>query len=287
MNEFLQFLAEPIAQRSLWACGVIGFSNGFVSALVVLRKSSLQIGTISCALLPGIALAILLFGLAQLSILAGAVIAGLLVGLGSLFLSRTSRIDHDAALSILHATAFAVGYIILIRLGLQQKVDDWLFGNIMSMGNTDLWISYIVSAIAILSITALNRPLLIYLFDPRAAATMGIPTRLFSYGIFTLIILVLVSSLQAVGAFLTLGLLVAPAATMYLLTDKASALFWGGGLIGGLGSIAAFFLSYPLGWHLGATIIVVMGTLFLLAYILSPSHGLLFRHKQQNRKNKA
>jgi manganese/iron transport system permease protein/iron/zinc/copper transport system permease protein len=80
-----------------------------------------------------------------------------------------------------------------------------------------------------------------------------------------------------VGAFLTLGLLVAPAATMYLLTDRATWLFWGGGLIGGLGAIAAFFLSYPLGWHLGATIIVVLGTLFLLAYIFSPRYGLLRR----------
>lgn len=277
MNEFLQFLGEPLAQRSLWACGVIGFSNGFISALVVLRRSSLQIGTLSCALLPGIALAILIFGLFQLSILLGAVMAGLMVGLGSLFVSRTSRMDHDTALSVLHTTAFALGYIILIGLGLQQKVDDWLFGNIMSMGNADLWIAYAISAVAVLSITALQRPLLIFLFDPRAAATMGIPTRTLNYGIFALIILVLVSSLQAVGAFLTLGLLVAPAATMYLLTDRATWLFWGGGLLGGLGAIAAFFLSYPLGWHLGATIIVVLGGLFLLAYIFSPKYGLLRR----------
>jgi manganese/iron transport system permease protein/iron/zinc/copper transport system permease protein len=275
MNEFLQFLSEPLAQRSIWACGVIGFSNGFVSALVVLRRSSLQIGTLSCALLPGIALAILLFGLFQLSILLGAVLAGLMVGLGSLFVSRTSRMDHDTALSVLHTTAFALGYIILIGLGLQQKVDDWLFGNIMSMGDADLWIAYIIGAIAVLSITAAQRPLLISLFDPRSAATMGIPTRMLNYGIFTLIILVLVSSLQAVGAFLTLGLLVAPAATMYQLTDRAEWMFWGGGLIGGLGSVAAFFLSYPLGWHLGATIIVVLGCIFLLSYIFSPKYGLL------------
>ncbi len=275
MNDFLTFLGEPIAQRSLWACGVIGCTNGFVSALIVLRRSALQIGTLSCALLPGIALAILLFGLLQLSILAGAVLAGLMVGLGSLFVSRTSRVDHDTALSILHTTAFAVGYIILIRLGLQQKVDDWLFGNIMSMSDADLWIAYATGALAVLGITALQRPLLIFLFDPRAAATMGIPTRAMSYGIFALIILVLVSSLQAVGAFLTLGLLVAPAATMYQLTDRAGWMFLGGGLIGGLGSMAAFFLSYPLGWHLGATIIVVLGTLFLTAYVFSPKYGLL------------
>ena len=277
MNEFLQFLSEPLAQRSLWACGVIGFSNGFVSALVVLRRSSLQIGTLSCALLPGIALAILVFGLFQLSILLGAVLAGLMVGLGSLFVSHTSRMDHDTALSVLHTTAFALGYIILIGLGLQQKVDDWLFGNIMSMGDADLWIAYAIGAVAVLSITALQRPLLIFLFDPRSAATMGIPTRVLNYGIFSLIILVLVSSLQAVGAFLTLGLLVAPAATMYLLTDRATLLFWGGGLIGGLGAIGAFFLSYPLGWHLGATIIVVLGGIFLLAYVFSPRYGLLRR----------
>ncbi|MBR4310058.1 MAG: metal ABC transporter permease, partial [Akkermansia sp.] len=222
MNDFIDFLGEPIAQRSLWACAVIGFANGFVSALVVLRRSSLQIGTISCALLPGIAQAILLFGLMQVSILIGAIIAGVMVGLGSLFVSRTSKVDHDTALSIIHTTGFAIGYIILIRLGLQQKVDDWLFGSIMSMGNSDLWTAYGISALAVISITVLQRPLLIYLFDPRAAAAMGIPTRAFSYGIFTLIILVLVSSLQAVGAFLTLGLLVAPAATMYLLTNRAS-----------------------------------------------------------------
>ncbi len=279
MNDFLTFLGEPLAQRSLWACGVIGCTNGFVSALIVLRRSALQIGTLSCALLPGIALAILIFGLSQLSILAGAVLAGLMVGLGSLFVSRTSRLDHDTALSILHTTAFAAGYIILIRLGLQQKVDDWLFGNIMSMGDTDLWIAYATGALAVLSITLLQRPLLIFLFDPRAAATMGIPTRAFSYGIFALIILVLVSSLQAVGAFLTLGLLVAPAATMYLITDRAGWMFWGGGLIGGLGSMAAFFLSYPLGWHLGATIIVVLGVIFLSAYVLSPRYGLLRKRR--------
>lgn len=275
MNEFLQFLNEPLAQRSLWACGVIGFSNGFVSALVVLRRSSLQIGTLSCALLPGIALAILLFGLFQLSILLGAVLAGLMVGLGSLFVSYTSRMEHDTSLSVLHTTAFALGYIILIQLGLQQKVDDWLFGNIMSMGDADLWIAYTIGALAVLSVTALQRPLLITLFDPRAATSMGIPARALNYGIFALIILVLVSSLQAVGSFLTLGLLVAPGATMYLLTDRPARMFWGGGLIGGLGAVCAFFLSYPLGWHLGATIIVVLGSLFLLAYTFSPRYGLL------------
>ena len=110
---------------------------------------------------------------------------------------------------------------------------------------------------------------------------MCIRDSLISYGIFTLIILVLVSSLQAVGAFLTLGLLVGPAATVYMLTNKPSHLFWGGGIIGGLGSLLAFYLSFPLGWHLGATIILVLGTFFCAAYLYSSRCGLL----KQRRKN--
>ena len=275
MDDFLQFLREPIAQRSLLACVMIGFANGFVSGLVILKKSALQIGTLSCALLPGIAVAVLLFGLTRWSLLTGAVVAALLVGLGSLFVSRTSRLNQDTALSILHTTAFAAGFIVLVRLGLQQKIDDWLFGSIMSLSDSDLWIAFAISSVSVLILLLFRRPILICLFDPDIATTLGIPSRLISYGIFTLIILVLVSSLQAVGAFLTLGLLVGPAATVYLLTNKPAHLFWGGGIIGGLGSLLAFYLSFPLGWHLGATIILVLGVIFCTAYLYSSRCGLL------------
>lgn len=267
MQEFFDFLNEPLAQRSLIACVMIGFANGFVSGLIVLKKSALQIGTLSCALLPGIAVSVLLFGLSRWSLLIGAVVAALLVGLGSLFVSRSSRLNQDTALSILHTTAFAAGFIILVQLGLQQKIDDWLFGSIMSLSNSDLWIAFSISAMSVLLLILFMRPILIYLFDPSIATTLGIPSRFISYGIFTLIILVLVSSLQAVGAFLTLGLLVGPAATVYLLTNRPSFLFWGGGFIGGLGALIAFCISFPLNWHLGATIILVLGFFFALAYL--------------------
>ena len=275
MDDFLQFLREPIAQRSLLACLMIGFANGFVSGLVILKKSALQIGTLSCALLPGIAVAVLMFGLTRWSLLLGAVVA-------SLFVSRTSRLNQDTALSILHTTAFAAGFIVLVRLGLQQKIDDWLFGSIMSLSDSDLWIAFAISAASVLTLLLFRRPILIYLFDPDIATTLGIPSRLISYGIFTLIILVLVSSLQAVGAFLTLGLLVGPAATVYMLTNKPSHLFWGGGLIGAFGSVLAFYLSFPLGWHLGATIILVLGVIFCVAYLYSSRCGLL---KQRGKKS--
>jgi manganese transport system permease protein len=275
----MDFLREPIAQRALLACLMIGFANGFLSAFVVLRKSALKVGTLSHALLPGIALAVLLVGLTQWSALAGAVFAALLVGLGSIFLSRTSRLDQDTAMGILYTTAFAGGYLLLTQLNVRQKLDEWLFGSIVGMADSDLWIAFGISFIAVVMLTALQRPLLIYLFEPHIAASLGVPVRLLNYATFGITILVLISSLQAVGCILSVGLMVAPAATMYLLTDNARALFWGGGIIGAVGSVAAFFLSYPLGWSVSASIILVLGSVFLLAYVFSPRYGLFSRRK--------
>jgi len=274
------FLAEPIAKRALLACLMIGFSNGFVSAFVVLRKSALKIGTLSHALLPGIALAVLMVGLTAWSALAGAVFAALMVGLGSIFLSRTSRLDQDTSMGILYTTAFAGGYLILTQLNIRQKLDEWLFGSIVGMADSDLWIAFSISLIAVITLTALQRSLLIYLFEPNIAASLGVPVRFLNYATFAITILVLISSLQAVGCILSVGLLVAPAATVYLLTDNARTLFWGGGLIGAFGSVLAFFISYPLGWSVSATIILVLGGFFLLAYILSPRYGLFSKGRR-------
>ncbi len=274
------FLAEPIAKRALLACLMIGFSNGFVSAFVVLRKSALKIGTLSHALLPGIALAVLMVGLTAWSALAGAVFAALIVGLGSIFLSRTSRLDQDTSMGILYTTAFAGGYLILTQLNIRQKLDEWLFGSIVGMADSDLWTAFSISLIAVITLTALQRSLLIYLFEPNIAASLGVPVRFLNYATFAITILVLISSLQAVGCILSVGLLVAPAATVYLLTDNARTLFWGGGLIGAFGSVLAFFISYPLGWSVSATIILVLGGFFLLAYIFSPRYGLFSKGRQ-------
>lgn len=275
MSSFTDFLAEPIAKRALLACALLGFSNGFMSAYVVLRKSALKMGTLSHGLLPGIALAVLFVGLTAWSALAGAIVAALFIGLGSIFVSRTSRLDQDTALSILYTTAFAGGLILLQFVATRQKLDEWLFGSIAGMSDADLWIAFGTSLIAVLTLTALQRPLLIYLFEPNVAASLGVPVRLLNYSLFAVTILLLVSSLQAVGCILSVGLMVTPGAAAYLCTDNPRLIFLGGGIIGSLGSVAAFFLSYPLGWSIGSTIVLVLGVVFLAAYLFSPKYGFL------------
>lgn len=273
------WLLEPLQhahiQRALAICLLAGFANGYLSAFVVLRKSALQVGSLSHSLLPGIGVGILLFGLSQASAFAGALFAALLVGLGSLLVARGSRLGQETALAILFTTAFAGGIVILEFAPVDVDIDHYLFGNILFASDADLMTVFWVSAVALTTLTALRRPIILMLFEPDAARALGIPVRGLNCLLLGLLIVVLISTLQAVGCLLALGLLVTPAATVYLLTDRAETLFWGGGVVGAVGALAALILSHHLDFSPGASIILTLGALFFLAWIFSPKYGLL------------
>jgi manganese/iron transport system permease protein/iron/zinc/copper transport system permease protein len=271
-----ELLSSPFYQRTLAAAAFIGFTNGFFSGFVVLRRNALSVSALSHTMLPGIALGILVTGfLSQWNAFFGAMFAALLVGLGSVAVARGKRVAEGTSLAVLYTAAFALGVAILPKLDTRTELEHWLFGDILAVGNADLWIAFSIGSVILLVTNLLMRPLLLTLFEPNVAAAQGVPVRVMQYLVFGMLVLALVSSLQAVGCVLSVGLLVTPAATVSLLTDKTSALFWGGGLIGGLGSVAAVVISSPLGISPGPAIVILLGLLFILAYLFSPKYGLL------------
>ncbi len=273
---FEELLNSPFYQRTLAVAAFIGFTNGFFSGFVVLRRNALSVSALSHTMLPGIAFGILVTGyLSQWNAFIGALFAALLVGLGSVAVARGKRIAEGTSLAVLYTAAFAAGVAILPKLETRTELEHWLFGDILAIGNTDLWIVFTMGAVILVAGNLMMRPLLLTLFEPNVAAAQGVPTRAMQYLVFMMLVLALVSSLQAVGCVLSVGLLVTPAATVSLLTDKTSALFWGGGLIGGIGSIVAVLLSGYFGISPGPAIVILLGTLFILAYLFSPKYGLL------------
>ncbi len=272
----LEPFQDPFTQRALLAGLLIGFTNGFFSGFVVLQRTALSVSALSHTMLPGIALGILVTGaLTQANAFIGALAAALFVGLGSVVVSRTSRIAQGTALAVLYTTAFALGVAALKRLGNFGELEHWLFGNIMAVGATDLWLAFGIGCVILLVSNIFIRPLLLTLFESNVAAAQGVPVRSMNYLLFGLLILALVTSLQAVGCVLSVGLLVAPAATLSLLTNRTPLLFWGGGLLGALGSVGALILAYWTNLAAGPAIVIVLGALFLLAFLLSPRYGLL------------
>ncbi len=277
-----EFLNYTFNQKAMIAGALIGFANGYLSGYVVIRKSALMVGSLNHALLPGIAVGIFIAGLTPLSAFLGALIAALIVGLGALLVSRTSRVDGNTALAILYTSAFSFGLVLLDRIPERVEIEDWLFGNILGLSDSDLWSAFWISAIVLSVLVVCQRPLLLTLFEPSVAQSVGVPVRTMNYALMGLTILALVTSPQAVGCILSLGLMVAPAATIYQFANSPRALLWGGALLGSITAAVAVIISNLVDIRTGAATVLLLGLQFLFAYIFSPKYGLLARRRSRH-----
>ena len=282
----MNWLTEPFThdfmQRALVGGALIGFANGFLGGFVVLRRLALMADALSHSMLPGLALGVMWAGGLTLSALfTGGLVAALFVALGALLISRSSRLKEDTALAILYTVAVSLGLVLLTVVKARVSLNHYLFGNILGLSNADLWLAYGVTLTAIPLLAALQRPYLLLLFEPSVARSQGVPAGLLNLLLVVLLVVTMVASVQAVGVILMLGLLIAPAATIYLLCDSFPAMLWGGGLIGAIGSVAGLVVSYHVSnLPSGAAIVLTLGAIFLVAWIFSPRYGVLRRFRR-------
>ncbi|MGB0990984.1 MAG: metal ABC transporter permease [Akkermansiaceae bacterium] len=284
MSELLEVLEMSFYRRALVAAALIGFTNGFVSGFVLLRRSSLALSALSHTMLPGIVTVVLITGvLSQAGAFMGALLAALVVGFGSIAVTRNTRLPQSTALAIFFTTAFALGVILLGYAHTAQDLEGWLFGSILSVSDTDLTVFFSIACFTLLGATLFMRPLLLTLFEPNVAAVQGVRTRWMNYLLYAMMIFALMASFQAVGAVLSIGLLVIPGAIVSLFTNKTQWLFWGGGVIGAAGAVLAVILSVPWNLPAGPSIVMVLGLLFLIAYFLKPGsilHKIILPNKK-------
>lgn len=265
MSEFFDI---PLYQRAVLATLIIGFVNGYASAFVLLHRSPLKLTALSHSLLPGVALAAYFVGLGVLSAFFGAVVAALAIGILTVLLSRVTRISDDTVLAVLYTGAFALGIMVLQHLGSNQDLENWLLGNILGLSDLDLWMSFGVGLVAVALLSLFRRAIVLNLYDPEVAASLGIKTRLLDYASFTILILVLVTTLQAVGCILAIGLIVAPAAIVRPFIATPETLFPLSGLVGAAGAALGLVLSIQLSQPAGASIAATLASLFILSVLI-------------------
>ena len=263
-----ELLELDLIRRAFIAAVLIGFTNGFVSAFVVLHRSPLKLGALSHAVFPGIAAVVMLMGITTIGVYFGALVAAAVVGLGAVFFARRSMVGEETVLAVLMTGAFAAGVMMLTHYEGAGGLEDWLLGNIVGMSNADLWLSYGVGALAVAVLSFFRRPILATLFEPEVAATLGVRTAVLNYGLFALLILVLVTTLQAVGAILALGFIVTPAATVRQLVGTVRGLFFWSGVTGALGAGIGFLGANVLNQPIGAFMVFVLTLMFLIAVLI-------------------
>ncbi len=275
----LEIILEPLQysfmQRSLITAVIIGIICAVVGSYLMVQRLALLGDAISHSVLPGLAIAYIVGA----NIFVGAFIAGL-ISTAFINLIRTkSNIKEDTAMGIVFSAFFALGITLITIIQKDNKIDlnHFLFGNILGVTANEVRDTIIIAVIVITVVICLYKELLFYSFDKLGAQAVGLPVNLLDLGLMMLIGLTIVASLKAVGVVLVLSLLITPAATAYLLVTRLHKVMFLGVFFGILSSIVGMYLSYYFNLPSGPAIVLVTSTIFVFAFLFSPSQG-IFTH---------
>ncbi|TWT54081.1 Manganese transport system membrane protein MntB [Rubripirellula amarantea] len=277
---------------------VLGASAGLVGSFTLLRKRALMGDALSHASLPGIGLAFMIatwFGRDGKSIgylLAGATISGLLGVATILWIRNRTRLKEDAALGIVLSVFFGAGVAILsliqqMEVGHAAGLEGFIYGKTASMRSSDVALISVASLIAI-SVCLLNfKELKLLCFDEGFAGSRGYPVVLLDVLLMSMVVLVTIVGLQAVGLILVIALMVIPAAAARFWTDSLWRMTAYSAVLGMVGCVSGAIISavFP-NLPSGAMIVLVCAVFFFLSMMFGTSRGVLIRTIRRRRLNR-
>mgnify|MGYP003361725067 FL=1 len=270
-------------QSALITAIMVGVMSGMIGSFIILRGMSMMGDAISHAVLPGVAVAYML----GINVMIGASVFGILAaGLIGLVASK-SKIKTDTSIGIVFSAFYALGFILISLAESSTNLHHILFGNILAVSDTDMMTTTVVLGLVILFVVFFYKELLITSFDPTFAQTYGFRVQILHYALMLVLTLVTVSALQTVGIILVVAMLITPAATAFLWTDRLGVMLGLAATIGAVASIVGLYFSYTFNWASGPAIVLVTAVLFGISFVVSPKQALLptlFKGKAQLRR---
>ena len=259
------------------SCAVLG-------AFLVLRKMTMVGDAISHAVLPGIAIAYLLSqSRASLPMFLGAALVGVFATVIIEILSKKWKVQSDASIGMTFTTLFALGVVLITFWSDKVDLDQEcvLYGEIAfvpfntwtmagkSMGPIALWTSGILLILVLIYTLVGYKGLLMSSFNGDYAAVLGIGIGAWNLSLMSMVSLATVVSFESVGAILVVALLVAPAASAYLISSQLKTMIGLSALFGFTGSLGGYFLSAALDTSIAGGIATTLGVQFavVLAFV--------------------
>lgn len=268
-NPDLAFLpkALAVAVMSSLVCGVVGCH-------VVLRGMAFIGDAVAHAVFPGLAIAFVVSG----NLVLGGTIAGILTAILVALFSQNRRLKEDSVIGVFFAASFALGIVIISRApGYAGSLQQFLFGSIAGVPTSDLYVVGVTGLVVLAALFALHKELVTVSLDRESARALGVPVFWLDLVLYVLITLAVVISVQTIGNVLVLALLITPAATARLLTDRLGVMMVLSPVVGGLSALAGVYVSWSWDLPTGGTIVLVLTAVFLAAWFLAPRQGLLAR----------
>ena len=284
--ELLETLQLPWAFRALMASMMVGLMCGVLGCFIVLRNMAMIGDALSHAILPGVVGAFILVGYSTVGFFAGSVVAGLLTAFIITWIQQNVKTKNDAAIGIVFTAMFSIGVMGISgisRTGVHLDLKDFLFGNVLGVSDEDLYLTAGVMIYVLVSIIAFYRYLFITTFQPVIAETMGISVNKMHYFLMLMLSFAVVASLGTVGVILVVAMLITPASTALLLSDRLKWVLVLAGIIGLLSAILGLIVAIVFDTTPGPAMTVVATIFYGLAALFAPKKGLIFRYFQKRK----
>lgn len=278
--DLLSFLfVEPFSdfvfmRRALIASFAISLSCGPLGVLLVLRRMSLMGDALSHAILPGIAIGYLFFGLWLPGLSLGGILVGMIVALVSGTVARKTILHEDATFTAFYLISLSVGVLILSLKGGSMNLTHFLFGSVLAIDELNLIYIASTTTVTMLTLAIIYRPLVYECFDPMFIRLSGTRDALYHHIFLVLVVINLVGACQALGTLMALGIMMLPAITARLLSTQIWSAAIRSVFIAFGCSYLGLVVSYHAGWPSGPTIILLCGIvyLFTLVWLKTKSH---------------
>jgi manganese/zinc/iron transport system permease protein len=272
---------------------------GLVGCFTLLRRRALIGDALSHATLPGVGLAFLLAPLAGFDgkslpvLLTGAAISGGLGVAAILAIRALPKLKEDAALGIVLSVFFGAGIAVLtiaqqMESGHMAGLESFIYGSTASMTADDARLIASAGLISTVTLLLFFRQLTLLCFDEAFTASRGYSVPLLDLLLMTVVMLVTIAGLQAVGLVLMIALLVIPAAAARFWTHRLHRMLILSAIIGSLSGFlgAAISAIFP-GLPSGAVIVLVCSTLFFLSLLFGRAGGVLVRLQRRSQLQRA
>ena len=271
---------------------LVGIACALAGSFLVLRRMALLGDAISHSVLLGIVAVFWLTGSRSAPLMViGAGAVGLLTVSLVEAVYRTGRVREDAAIGLVFPALFSIGVIAVSRFpsAVHLDVDHVLYGEIAyahidkielfgyDLGYRSLWLMGIMALVNLVFVALFYKALKLATFGPALAAALGFSPLAIHYGLMALASATTAVALDSVGAVLVVGILVVPAATAYLLTDRLPIMLVLASLCGSASAVGGYWLARRLDGSIAGAMATFAGVLFLGAFLIAPRHGLVAR----------
>ena len=287
-SNFPLFLAETSSwlpdYRIVLTGAITNVACALVGCFLVLRRMSMMGDALSHAVLPGLVLAFVFSkSLSIFPLFVGAAAVGVLATFLIQTLHQYARVPSDASMGVVFTSLFALGIVMVKKL----VVGHFNIGCVYE-GTLELVpFSHSVAGLprpmmTTLCVLVLNTVVLLVLwkelklssFDPALATTMGLSATFMHYLLMTLVAVTTVASFEAVGSILVVAMLIVPAATAHLLSDR---LGWMVIIAVGIAVLSALLGCMAAKYWdtlIAGMMTVAAGLLYTLAVLFSPRYGI-------------